>query len=329
MELIGWSKDREVDSSPLGIAIALWVFDHVGPAAYKALLSFIVTFYWFGAKKARGYSAEYLRLLRSYMDEQEKAGTLPPDAYRGSLNTYLHIRNYGMCIMEKILSWNGRIGICNIVSRDNAHERMLEAAKHGAFIIGSHIGNIEMLRAVNDHLTRKTVNVMMVTSAYKKFAGFLKNVNSDYGLNIIKVDDFCMGTDGGNGRESSLAAAFEIGIELRERIERGEWVVILGDRVLDGDTEYVEVPLLGKPAHFPVGPWVLAAAVQAPCYLLHSVHENGQPVMYFREMGEVRLDRRNRMESIRKYAEIYASELENILMRSPLDWGNFYDYWAI
>ena len=323
--MIGWSKDREVDSSPLGIAIALWVFDHMGPAAYKALLSFIVTFYWFGAKKARGYSAEYLRLLRSYMDEQEKAGTLPPDAYRGSLNTYLHIRNYGMCIMEKILSWNGRIGICNIVSRDNAHERMLEAAKHGAFIIGSHIGNIEMLRAVNDHLTRKTVNVMMVTSAYKKFAGFLKNVNSDYGLNIIKVDDFCMGTDGGNGRESSLAAAFEIGIELRERIERGEWVVIL----LDGDTEYVEVPLLGKPAHFPVGPWVLAAAVQAPCYLLHSVHENGQPVMYFREMGEVRLDRRNRMESIRKYAEIYASELENILMRSPLDWGNFYDYWAI
>ena len=59
------------------------------------------------------------------------------------------------------------------------------------------------------------------------------------------------------------------------------------------------------------------------------MHENGQPVMYFREMGEVRLDRRNRMESIRKYAEIYASELENILMRSPLDWGNFYDYWAI
>ena len=250
MELIGWSKDREVDSSPLGIAIALWVFDHMGPAAYKALLSFIVTFYWFGAKKARGYSAEYLRLLRSYMDEQEKAGTLPPDAYRGSLNTYLHIRNYGMCIMEKILSWNGRIGICNIVSRDNAHERMLEAAKHGAFIIGSHIGNIEMLRAVNDHLTRKTVNVMMVTSAYKKFAGFLKNVNSDYGLNIIKVDDFCMGTDGGNGRESSLAAAFEIGIELRERIERGEWVVILGDRVLDGDTEYVEVPCMrtGSPS---------------------------------------------------------------------------------
>ena len=304
--MIGWSRDREVDSSPLGIAIALWVYDHMGPAAYKALLSFIVTFYWLGAKKARGYSAEYLRILRSYMDDLEKEGKLPPDAYRGSLNTYFHIRNYGICIMEKILSWNGRIGIGNIASRDSAHERMLEAAKHGAFIIGSHIGNIEMLRAVNDHLTRKTVNVMMVTSAYQKFAGFLKNVNSDYGLNIIKVDDFSL-----------------------KRIERGEWVVILGDRVLDGDTEYVEVPLLGKPARFPVGPWVLAAAVQAPCYLLHSVHENGQPVMYFREMGEVRLDRRNRMESIRKYVETYASELENIILRSPLDWGNFYDYWAL
>lgn len=72
LELIGWSRDREVDSSPLGIAIALWVYDHMGPAAYKALLSFIVTFYWLGAKKARGYSAEYLRILRSYMDDLEK-----------------------------------------------------------------------------------------------------------------------------------------------------------------------------------------------------------------------------------------------------------------
>lgn len=82
--MIGWSRDREVDSSPLGIAIALWVYDHMGPAAYRALLSFIVTFYWLGAKKARGYSAEYLRILRSYMDDLEKEGKLPPDAYRGA-----------------------------------------------------------------------------------------------------------------------------------------------------------------------------------------------------------------------------------------------------
>lgn len=210
--MIGWSRDREVDSSPLGIAIALWVYDHMGPAAYKALLSFIVTFYWLGAKKARGYSAEYLRILRSYMDDLEKEGKLPPDAYRGSLNTYFHIRNYGICIMEKILSWNGRIGIGNIASRDSAHERMLEAAKHGAFIIGSHIGNIEMLRAVNDHLTRKTVNVMMVTSAYQKFAGFLKNVNSDYGLNIIKVDDFSLSAGGGRRGRARLPRRLKSGL---------------------------------------------------------------------------------------------------------------------
>ena len=108
------------------------------------------------------------------------------------------------------------------------------------------------------------------------------------------------------------------------------WIgIILGDRVLDSSTESVEVTLLGKKARFPVGPWVLAAAVGAPCCLLHSVHENGSPVIYFRELGEVVLDRKDRMGSIRKYAEIYASELEGILMRSPLDWGNFYDYWAV
>ena len=322
-----WSRDREVGNWPLGIAIVLWIHDHLGRAACRASVSFVVTFYWLGAKRARGCSAEYLRTVRAYMAERERAGTLPPDAYRGRLNTYLHLRNYGTCLMEKILAWSGRLWIGSTVSRGNAHERMLEAAKHGAFIIGSHVGNIEMLRAINDHLTRKTVNVMMETSAYNKFAGLLRNMNSDYGLNIIKVDDFSTG--GSGSREGQLAAAFRTGIEIRERIERGEWVVILGDRVLDSSTESVEVTLLGKKARFPVGPWVLAAAVGAPCCLLHSVHENGSPVIYFRELGEVVLDRKDRMGSIRKYAEIYASELEGILMRSPLDWGNFYDYWAV
>lgn len=72
-----WSRDREVGNWPLGIAIVLWIHDHLGRAACRASVSFVVTFYWLGAKRARGCSAEYLRTVRAYMAERERAGTLP------------------------------------------------------------------------------------------------------------------------------------------------------------------------------------------------------------------------------------------------------------
>ena len=67
-----WSRDREVGNWPLGIAIVLWIHDHLGRAACRASVSFVVTFYWLGAKRARGCSAEYLRTVRAYMAERER-----------------------------------------------------------------------------------------------------------------------------------------------------------------------------------------------------------------------------------------------------------------
>ena len=50
--------------------------------------------------------------------------------------------------------------------------------------------------------------------------------------------------------------------------------------------------------------------------------------VYYRELGAVRLDRKNREESIRGYVREYAAELENILYAYPYEWFNFYDFWS-
>ena len=131
----------------------------------------------------------------------EREGKLPPDAYKGRVNTFSNILTFATSLMTRALAWSGRFTIDDIRSADSAHERMLKAAEHGAFIIGSHVGNMEMLRAMNDQLTKKKINVLKMSSVYRGFAGYLKSLNSGYGLNIIEIDDISPDTDDGAGQE--------------------------------------------------------------------------------------------------------------------------------
>jgi predicted LPLAT superfamily acyltransferase len=56
-------------------------------------------------------------------------------------------------------------------------------------------------------------------------------------------------------------------LQLHERLERGEWLAIAGDRVPLHGGRSVTVDFLGHPA-FPQGPWLLAGLLKCPVNLL-------------------------------------------------------------
>ena len=329
---MGWREIKEVKSSPRGISFLLWVHDHLGMGFCRASVAVIVFFFWATHPLHRKYSAIYIKHYRNYVSNLGKEGKLPPDAYRGRVTTFGNILTYANGLMNRVFAWSGRLTIDDIRSDDRAHERMLEAAEHGAFIIGSHIGNMEMLRAMNDHLTKKKLNVLMMSSAYREFGEYLKSLNSDYGLNVIEIDDISPATDDEAEKARAFSGTIAVGMQLEEKVRNGEWVVILGDRVIDRKTRYVEADFLGERARFPDGPWIMASMLDVPCYILHAVHDQGTGALslYFREVGKVVLPHgEKRRQALGRYAADYAAELERILVRSPLDWGNFYDFWHI
>ena len=110
-----------------------------------------------------------------------------------------------------------------------------------------------------------------------------------------------------------------------------EWVIIAGDRVPVGDSERVcEVSFFGRQARFPIGPYVLATLLQCPVYLLHCfrLDDNYRLVMQqFEE--EIRPSRDKRHEAYANYAQKFADALESQVIRAPLQWFNFYDFWEI
>ncbi len=116
---------------------------------------------------------------------------------------------------------------------------------------------------------------------------------------------------------------------LAERVAAGECVVIAGDRVpLDGGAT-VEVPFLGEPARFPAGPYILASLLRCPVFLLFCIRDGGDYLIRFERLADrIELPRQGRQVQLTAWAErLHVRALTGVLVRSPHDWFNFFDFW--
>jgi predicted LPLAT superfamily acyltransferase len=120
-------------------------------------------------------------------------------------------------------------------------------------------------------------------------------------------------------------------IDLRDRIERGEWIAIAGDRTpLTGETRTSRAAFLGDEAPFSHGPYVLAALMGCPVYLMFCLREGDGHTVYFERFADrIELPRRNRAEFLAELAARYAQRLEFHCLRSPMQFYNFFDFWNL
>jgi Kdo2-lipid IVA lauroyltransferase/acyltransferase len=113
-----------------------------------------------------------------------------------------------------------------------------------------------------------------------------------------------------------------VGAELLGALRRGEVVALQGDRAL-GTRGDVRIPFFGRPALFPLGPFLLARAAGVPVVPAFCV-----------------LDRRYRY-AVRIAAPIavgpgeeeqaaraWVAQLEGVVREHPTQWFNFYDVWT-
>lgn len=190
---------------------------------------------------------------------------------------------------------------------------MLECARlpEGAILIGSHVGNMEMLRGINANSNIKNVCILMLTENSQRFMNYLKSLNPESAKYLIEVNNI------------SPETAFIID----DRLKKGEWLSLMGDRVLSSDSRAVEVDFLGSKARFPMGPWLLASMFKVPLYVVHGVSHKGSCQIHFQNFGVVKVSRKDRTQDIKNYVQEYAHILEEILCENPYEWFNFYGFW--
>lgn len=278
-----------------------------GPRATRIWLHPIVAYFLLTGRAARLESNRYFTRLREASETQ----TTPPPGWRSA---YRHMLAFAEAGLDKLAAWTGQVAQDDVLFDDtSAFDALVESGK-GALVIGAHLGNLEMSRALATRGAHAKVTAVVYTEHARRFNSVLAGAHRDFASRMIEVADF--------GPETAML--------MQQRIDAGELLVIVGDRVPAHETGRVtEAPFLGVAARFAQGPYVLAHALGCPVYLLFCLKERGRYRLYFEPFAErIRLPRRERAAHLADLARRFAERLEFYCRKAPFQWFNFFDFWA-
>jgi predicted LPLAT superfamily acyltransferase len=234
--------------------------------------------------------------------------------------SFRHFMSFSLNVLDKVAAWHDpeRVEV-RVELPESARRLFLDsvAQGRGLLLLSSHLGNLELARAMATLIPGIKVNALVYAQNSRKLNAMLREASEKYALRLIFVQE--IGAD--------------TAVMLREKIAAGEVVVIVGDRVpVQAGSPVVRAPFLGKPAPFAVGPYVLAHVLECPVLLFFCMRERLAAGWGYRLYLEpfadrIRLPRQGRSEAAAGWAARYAERLADYAARFPLQWYNFYDFW--
>jgi len=274
----------------------------------RAIMYPVIFYFFLTGRSTREASLTFLKQVKSYDPQQPQLqGNV---GWRHSLK---HFLAFGNAALDRIDAWCDRIQLNQVDFPDRALLADQLAAGQGAVLLVSHLGNLELCRAISVHQKRVKVNVMVLTENAENFNRVLKQLSPDSSLNLIQVTDL--------GPTTSML--------LQQKIEEGELVVIAGDRTSSNTQgRVIYAPFMGKNAPFPQGPFILAGLLDCPVYLMFCLREQGRYRVHLETFSNtLKGPRAGRMQRLEDAVNNYSSRLEYYARREPLQWFNFFDFW--
>ena len=179
-------------------------------------------------------------------------------------------------------------------------ERIMSPA--GGFISPSaHVGNWELAGRLLAGRAARTTHVVVAEEEARELEQWVRR--------------------DGNGVRFVTRSRPTISLELVAALRRGEVVAVQGDRAL-GTRGDALIPFFGKPAPFPLGPFLLASAVGVP--MVPAFCLLGADYRYLIEVREpMRVPRGGEEEAARAWVTV----LEGVVRAHPTQWFNFFDIW--
>jgi predicted LPLAT superfamily acyltransferase len=227
---------------------------------------------------------------------------------------YRHVLSFARRALDTFIAWTGGVPADAVEVTDRT---VLDAAiddARGAVIVVAHIGNLDLARAVLDEATRARLTLLVHTRHAVNYNRVLREFRPEAAMNAIQVTEIGPAT----------------AIDLKTRVERGEWVVIAGDRTPVLSQGRVSIaPFMGHDAAFSHGPWVLGAVLDCPVHLMFCLRDGERYKLTMERFAErITLPRGERSAALGGYAARYAARLEHYARLDPFQWYNFFDFWA-
>jgi predicted LPLAT superfamily acyltransferase len=299
-----WSRLDE-RGSMWGLRFTAATAKLLGRQAARLVLLPAVAWFFLTGRNARHASRGYLEQLARHSGHT----TPPPSTW----NVWRHMLAFADASLDKLAAWRGEVAQGAVEFHGAEEFARLAREKRGALFIGSHLGNLEMIRALAVTREIATVTAVVYTDHARRFAATLSGANARFADNLFEVRDF--------GPQTAIL--------LKERVDRGEILVIVGDRTPAADNgRRAHASFLGREASFPQGPMVLGYLLACPVYLFFCIKAGEHYRIHLEPFAEkIELPHRERQSAIDAYVARYARRLEAYCREAPLQWFNFFDFW--
>lgn len=313
-----WTTQRE-RGNPAILSLFTWIALRMGRRVARLLLYPIALYFVFAGGAARAASRDYIKRALG------REATL--------LDGFRHVHCFASVTLDRLYFLNDRHDLFSIevIGRDVVREAMHAGlrARRGAFVIGSHIGSFEAVRAAGHCETDLRVSVVMYEDNAQQLNQVLAAINPRLSESIIPL-----------GRVDSM-------LQVKRALDDGGFVGMLADRTLaeeSGSNAVREMTLLGSRVSIPTGPFRMAAMLRRPVVFIIGLYRGGNRYEVHYEnlfdfsdeqfatspdgVATSNVSMNAAMNAaIDTAIERYVERLEHYCRSAPYNWFNFYDYW--
>jgi predicted LPLAT superfamily acyltransferase len=298
-----WTAQKERGSF-LGLKLTALSVRLLGRGLATPVIWLVVFYFYVTGRATRRNVIEYQRRLAAWSGRA--------DLFPRRRAAFAQYRAFGDCMLDRLDVWRGKLRLSSVDMDDPDGVRdALIGGGRGQILICTHLGNLDVCRAMAEIGEGVALNVLMHLPNAAHFNRLLGE-SGDQRLRLMHVGDLDTGTM----------------MDLSQRLDRGEWIAIAGDRVPLQGGRTIEADFLGAPARFPQGPWLMAAMLRCPVNLVCCLKHDSRYRIHLRRFDDAsRWDRAGRDSLIEDAVARYAAWLATRCLDAPLQWFNFHPYW--
>lgn len=283
-----WWKNKE-KSNYFWLKVSVLLVKYCPDFLLKIIVFFIALFFYFVAKNERRNISMFYERLSVYVPIKKKV--------------FSNFYNFSISLVDKFkVLLDKKIEV--VVENEDFFKNNLIDQNKGSIILISHFGNFELAKYINGG--RLKLHILMYS---KHASSYIKIVNelSKEKIEYIEVSELDMNTI----------------LKMSEVIQKGEHIVIMGDRASINDNRNSKLLFLGKETFFAQGAFLLASILNTKIYSLWCIKDNNKYLLSCDLVSES-VNRKD----LDKYVLKYVNSLEIKVKEYPQMWFNFYDYWG-
>ena len=288
----------------------MWLaYAWLGKGFLKALCVPVMAFIYPFARPAKAALRRYYHVLAAFRPDA-------PHVPRPSAWTlFRHLLGFAWSLADKTDACSLKKGLPRMAVRDDAGFRAFRdclAAGNGAFVMTSHVGTAEVLPALP--LVCRGLPSAPHVHAFQQMAH-----------DAVFTEVFMRRFDASSLTLHAVEAiGVETAVEMKAAIARGELVMMAGDRVSAGSAKTLKERFLGVDCAWPKGVFAFARLMEAPVFFVTCVRV-GWNAYEAHFAAAPAADGRRGMAGM---LAAYAGFLEGEVLAHPLEWHQFYDFFA-